>query len=108
MKNGLACRIIRGFVDDMPAQIARLAEAVSAGDSQQVRMLAHSIKGAAASVGGLEMREAAWMLEQKGSSGDLTDALAALPVLAASFERVKPVMERFCLEDPDGADEPET
>ena len=104
----LACRIIRGFVDDMPVQIARLAEAVSAGDAQQVRMLAHSIKGAAASVDGLEMREAAWMLEQKGSSGDLTDAPAALPVLAASFERVKPVMERFCREDPAGADEPET
>ena len=98
----LAYRIIRGFVEDMPGQIAALAQAVSEGDSKQVRLLAHSIKGAAASVGGTEMRQAAWKLEQEGSSGDLAAAFADLPELSASFERVRPVMERFCGEDSAG------
>ena len=98
----LAYRIIRGFVEDMPGQIAALAQAVSEGDSKQVRLLAHSIKGAAASVGGTDMRQAAWKLEQEGSSGDLAAAIADLPELSASFERVRPVMERFCGEDSAG------
>ncbi len=96
----LARRIIRGFMDDMPNQIASLAQAVNNFDSAAVRMVAHSIKGAAANVGGLEMREIAWKLEQKGSTGDLAAAAAEVPALAASFERVKPALEKFCRQDP--------
>ena len=54
----LARRIVRTFVNDIPRQLARLAQAVSDGDVQQVRLVAHSIKGAAASVSGPEIREA--------------------------------------------------
>jgi two-component system, sensor histidine kinase and response regulator len=97
----LARRIIRGFVEDIPRQIVRLAEAVSKRDATEVRLVAHSIKGAAASVCGPELREVAWDMEQKGSAGNLTAAAAALPELTASFERVKPIMESFCDEDPD-------
>jgi PAS domain S-box-containing protein len=95
----LASRVVRGFVQEMPGQIAALAEAVTHGDAKQVRLLAHSIKGAAASVGGLEVREAAWKLEQKGASGDLAAAVADLPDLSTTFERARPLMEGFCAED---------
>jgi two-component system sensor histidine kinase/response regulator len=92
----LAQQIIREFVDDIPGQLLRLAQAVNELDSEAVRFVAHSIKGAAANVGGVEMREIAWNLEQTGSAGDLVSAAEALPKLSASFERVKPAMERFC------------
>jgi len=92
----LARRIARGFVDDMPNQLALLAQAVSNFDAPAVRMVAHSIKGAAANVGGLEMREVAWKLEQTGGAADLVAAAAALPELSASFERAKPIFEKFC------------
>ena len=95
----LAQRIVRGFVDDMPGQIARLAQAVRDLDGNAVRLAAHSIKGAAANVGGQEVREAAWKLEQEGRAGDLRAAVAALPELTASFERVRPAMERFGRQD---------
>ena len=95
----LARRILRRFVDDMPRQIALLAQAVSDGDAPQVRLMAHSIKGAAASVSGPEMRDASWRLEQQGHDGDLTTSLDALRELWASFERARPVMETFCRED---------
>jgi HPt (histidine-containing phosphotransfer) domain-containing protein len=96
----LAQRIIRGFVGDMPRQIALLAQAVNNLDSKAVRLVAHSIKGAAASVGGLEIREMAWKLEQTGRAGDFAAATAVLPELSASFERARPAMERFCRQDP--------
>ena len=68
----LAQRIVRGFIDDMPRQIALLAQAVNDGDAGQVRLVAHSIKGAASSVCGLEVQEVARNLEQMGRAGDLT------------------------------------
>ena len=96
----LAQRIIGGFLDEMPRQLALLAQALNNLDGKAVGLAAHSIKGAAANVGGLEMREIAWKLEQNGSAGDLTAAAAALPELSASFKRVRPIMEKFCHEDP--------
>jgi two-component system, sensor histidine kinase and response regulator len=102
MGNGvLARRIIRKFVDDMPRQLALLAQAVGDGDAPRVRLVAHSIKGAAASVSGPEIREASWKLEQQGRDGNLTGARGALVELSASFERARPVMESFGREDSD-------
>jgi two-component system, sensor histidine kinase and response regulator len=75
----LAKRILRGFVNEIPRQIALLAEAVKNLDGAAVRLAAHSIKGAAANVGALEMRESAWKLEQTGASGDLTGAASTRP-----------------------------
>jgi PAS domain S-box-containing protein len=92
----LARRIIRRFVEDMPRQIALLAQAVDNNDTDAVRLVAHSIKGAAAEVGGLEVREIAWKLERRGHTGDLTDVAATLAELSASFESVRPIMEKFC------------
>ena len=98
----LARRIIRRFIEDMPKQIALLAKAVENRDAQAVRLVAHSIKGAADNVGGMEMRQVAWTLEQTGSAGDLVAAAAALPALSASFKRVTPIVEKFCDADEAG------
>ena len=95
----LARRIIRRFVDDMPRQIALLAQAVADADAPRVRLLAHSIKGAAASVSGEEMRETSWQLEQCGRDGDLSSAQNAIHDLSASFDRAREAMERFCEAD---------
>ena len=92
----LARRIAQGFVDDMPLQLAALARAVNDRDAPAVRLVAHSIRGAAANVSGLEIREVARKLEQSGDAGDLTAAAAALPELSASFERARPILEKFC------------
>ncbi|HUB78736.1 MAG TPA: response regulator [Bryobacteraceae bacterium] len=92
----LARRIIYRFVEDMPRQIALLAQAVSEGDASQVRLLAHSTKGAAASVSGEEMRAVSWELERCGRDGDLAGARDAVRELSASFERARRAMISFC------------
>jgi len=96
----LAKRIVRGFMDEMPRQIASLAQAVGNRDAQQVRLVAHSIKGAAANVSGMELREAAFQLEMNGAAGDLTVAAAALPKLSDSFDRLRSALETFSRDDP--------
>ena len=92
----LARQLIRGFVDDMPRQLAALAEAVSNNDASRYRLVAHSIKGAAGNVGGSEVQKTAAKLEQDGSIGDLSGAAAGLRELWANFERARPAMEDFC------------
>jgi CheY-like chemotaxis protein/HPt (histidine-containing phosphotransfer) domain-containing protein len=97
----LAQRIIRGFVDDMPRQLALLAQAVENLDAMSLRLAAHSIKGAAANVGGSEVQAIAWKLEETAASGNLSSADESLLELSASFERARPVMESFCHEESD-------
>lgn len=60
----LAREIGATFLADMPAQMERLATALADGDVEQVKFLAHAIKGAAANVGGEALREAAWGIER--------------------------------------------
>jgi len=93
-----ARRIMDVFLADIPRQIAALAVAISETDPKSARLHAHSIKSAAANVGGRGIREVAWKLEQLGSAGDLATAAVVLPELEASFERARPAMERFCAE----------
>lgn len=66
-----ARQIVRGFLADIPKQIERLSQALSDNDSASVRLIAHSIKGAAANVDASILREIAWKLEQMGGAGEL-------------------------------------
>jgi len=91
----LAQRIVSGFMDDMPRQLTLLARAVENVDAAALRLVAHSIKGAASNVGGLEVQRIARKLEETAKSGDLSAAAGDLAELSDSFQRAKPVMESF-------------
>jgi CheY-like chemotaxis protein len=91
----LARHIVRGFVDDMPRQLAALAKAVGKRDSGQVRHVAHSIKGTAGNVSGMEVQKAAAKLEKDSTDGDLSGAAASLRELSRRFDEVRPAMEHF-------------
>jgi CheY-like chemotaxis protein/HPt (histidine-containing phosphotransfer) domain-containing protein len=98
---GLAQRVVGRFLQDTPHQLALLAKAISDCDTGTVHLAAHSVKGSAASVGGLQLREVAWKLEQLGRDGDLAPASAILQELAESFARTRVPMEQFCEADLD-------
>ena len=92
----LAKGILMVFLEDMPSKLAVLAQAQATGDTKALRMTSHSVRGAAASVGGREIQEKAQELEASAANGDLLAATAALPELVSSFDRTRPLMERFC------------
>ena len=56
--------IAQSFLDDMPRQIAALTERLNAGDTAGAERQAHTIKGAAATIGGNALRDAAFVIEQ--------------------------------------------
>jgi HPt (histidine-containing phosphotransfer) domain-containing protein len=92
----LARLVVATFIEDMPRQLAALAEALGSADAPAMQMGAHSIKGAAANVGEPSLRAIAAQLEKLGEAGDLQSAIAIVPELSAVFESLRPHLQHFC------------
>jgi two-component system sensor histidine kinase/response regulator len=85
--------VIRFFRADYPATIRRIARAVSQQDAEAVRMHAHALKGALATVGSPAGREAAFALELLGRSGDLATAAKHLEELRDVISALEQALE---------------
>lgn len=92
----LARRLARSFVDGMPKQLSALASAIVNSDAKATRFAAHSIKGVAANVSCMALRDLAFNLEQLSASSVNADSSEALHEIAAAFEAAKPAILRFC------------
>jgi len=93
----LAKRVLTRFVEDTPQQLAALANAIQNADSKAAHLHAHSIKGAAANIGGVSMAATAKKLEDLGNSGDLSNAQTVYSELSSSFEHLRPLLEKTFL-----------
>lgn len=80
------------FLTSYPQQMAELRQAIARCDSQAVRRLAHTIKGAVANFGAWETVEAAQRLELMGRAGDVTGADGAFAALEAALARLRPTL----------------
>jgi HPt (histidine-containing phosphotransfer) domain-containing protein len=85
---------LRVFLEEAEGHAARLSEAVQAGSAKQVDYHAHSLKGAAATIGAVRVRDAAWELEQMGKRGSLAGAPQALEKLLQEIESVRRITAR--------------
>ncbi|MDQ5984422.1 MAG: Signal transduction histidine-protein kinase BarA [Syntrophus sp. SKADARSKE-3] len=85
----IACAIIEGFLDDIPKQILKLKEHLETGDLNHLKIQAHAIKGAAASIGAGVMREAALMMEKECAAGNLERASEIFPVIEEALANLK-------------------
>ena len=79
-------KISRAFLNDMPLQIKKLADAIDSGDSAMAEYQSHKIRGAASNVGGETMRDIAILMETAGHSGSLESLKKLLPGLQREFE----------------------
>jgi HPt (histidine-containing phosphotransfer) domain-containing protein len=89
----LARTVVKGFLGDLPDQIARLKDYVASGDPRLVEGQAHKIKGAAAAVGGEALRAIAATMELVGRSGDVKAVENCLAGLEAQFYALKEAMK---------------
>jgi CheY-like chemotaxis protein/nitrogen-specific signal transduction histidine kinase/HPt (histidine-containing phosphotransfer) domain-containing protein len=90
----LASTVITGFLEDIPKQIDALKDSLKARDVKKTERQAHSIKGAAAIVGGEVMRDTAFEMEKAGKAGDLETVTARMPDLETQFTQLKAAMEQ--------------
>jgi PAS domain S-box-containing protein len=86
--------VLSGFLDDIPLQINTLKVHLAERDGPLVRRQAHTIKGAAATIGAGALREVAHSIEQTGKAGEFDRTAALLPRLEAEFERLRAVIEQ--------------
>ena len=94
--DALARRVVECFLIDIPGQLASLADALKNADSKDTRFKAHSIKGAAANAGLIEVQSQAERLERLGEQGDLCTAREVLPRLLNEVAQASPILRDFC------------
>jgi len=82
-KLGMFKRISSVFLQHMPARLSELRDAIVNRDAEGVHRLAHSIQGAASSVGGTRVHEIALEIEKRAQ----TNGMDAVSVLAEDLDR---------------------
>jgi HPt (histidine-containing phosphotransfer) domain-containing protein len=70
---------------------------VASGDHKAVQHQAHTIKGAAAALGGEGLVKLAFALERSGNTGDLLAERSCFEALVSEFERLKQAIEASSL-----------
>jgi PAS domain S-box-containing protein len=88
----LATTIIEAFCEEMPRQMRELKEFLQRDDAESTGRQAHSIKGAAAIVGGERLRALALQMEKAADSGDLSAVAARMEQLEALFQQLRDAM----------------
>ena len=102
----LARVIVDGFLEEIPQLIEALKACIAAGDTAGAYRHAHSIKGAAANVGGEALRAAALRAEKAGQAGDQAAIMALVPDLECQFGGLKNAMADFAAPQRADAGEP--
>jgi len=74
--------VISTFLAELPVQMEALQACIETGDSLGVAQKAHTIRGAAASIGGEALCEVAWEMEKNATTGDLKAVSALFQELA--------------------------
>jgi signal transduction histidine kinase/ligand-binding sensor domain-containing protein/DNA-binding response OmpR family regulator len=91
----LLCRLISLFLDSCPRVVAQMRQALDSGSAQALERAAHTLKGAAASIGAGALFEAAAQLEKTARTGELTGAHPMCDSVEREFECLRPLLEGF-------------
>jgi two-component system sensor histidine kinase/response regulator len=90
-----ASEVIHIFLTDCPAKLTALRAAIDRGDAEQVRAIAHSLKGAAGNLSATALFAAALMLEQLGGEKRFDAFEAAWRHLSSEAALVMDQLRRF-------------
>lgn len=88
---GVLREALAAFLEDAPATVAALSEAVRAGDLSQAQRHAHTIKGVAATLGARRLQGAALAVEAaiRGGAPDSRTLASLAADLGAEFARFR-------------------
>jgi PAS domain S-box-containing protein len=89
----LAKAIKESFMEDVPKQLKMLQSYLEDGDALSIQRQAHTIKGAAANMGGLVLAAVALEVEKSGMRGDLDAVRSRMEDLNTAFEQLRFEME---------------
>lgn len=81
--------VVAVFLEDMPLQFEQLRNALSAANQKDAARIVHSVKSAAASVGGESLSDCARKMEELARAGDLTSVKNMVQTLEQRFEALR-------------------
>jgi PAS domain S-box-containing protein len=90
----LARKILGQFSHEMPRQMAALTQAMQEGNLTNVRLLAHSIKGASATVAAEALSQVALEMEDASEAGQVGPLPGLLNTLKKEFEEVTDLWQK--------------
>ena len=93
----LAAKVMEVFLEDTPRQLQALREHLQIGDAHACGRQAHSIKAAAANVGGERLREVAFKMEKAADAGELDVVKNALAELESRFVELSDAIREECI-----------
>ena len=92
--------IVGIFIEDTPARIAELRQALADGDAVGFTRAAHSIKGSSSNLGAIALRDIAAELEHKSRLGGLGDLEPLIQDLETAYLTAKETLEKIVSSSP--------
>lgn len=92
-------KLVPLFQDRCPGMLQAIHDALGRADAAGMSQAAHTLKGAVGSLGGTAVFDAAKKLEVVRSSGDLSQASAALADLEKELERFQTELIKLSYEE---------
>jgi two-component system, sensor histidine kinase and response regulator len=83
------------FVSEAPSRIRAISAAVEAGDPEAVHRSAHTLKGAAGTIGAAALQAECLALEQMGKRNTLQDASRRLEAMHQEYRRVEAEIDQL-------------
>lgn len=87
--------LIETFLNDSVERIAQLQSTLDAQDSVEYGRAAHSFKGSCTNIGAVALSQLCLHAEQRGKTGDLSDAPDTVREIKAEFGIVKTILEEL-------------
>jgi len=87
--------VLNLFLVEVPPRMDRLRNAWAAGNIEELRRIAHSLRGSAGNVGARRLYEVCRQLDDKGQSGDLAGSAPFVDALGVEFGKVEAEIRRL-------------
>lgn len=81
------------FISDSQTQIENLKSAISSSNAEDVRRIAHTLKGSSSNLGLGVLSESCQVLEHKAAEGSLVEANEHLEIITSNYEAAKKALE---------------
>jgi HPt (histidine-containing phosphotransfer) domain-containing protein len=86
--DAFVAELIEQFVTDSPALVKAARQGLEAGDAEEVRRAAHTLKSNAATFGANELADRSSRLEAAAKAGELDDGVARIQAIDDELGRV--------------------
>jgi HPt (histidine-containing phosphotransfer) domain-containing protein len=87
--------VLRLFLDEVPPRIARLRNAWTSGNIEEMHRLAHSLKGSAGNIGASRLYDVCSRLDAMGKAGDIVAAATMVDALGVEYAKVESEIKRL-------------